>query len=353
VLSPNGGEALSEAEVCPITWQVNNPSPALDLVEIFLLYRCDGCSPEWQWSKTIASNLPVSQGSYDWQVYVDNHVDSEFKIQLWAHSSTNPTLFFDLDESDGSFFINLYEMPTATHSVTPQGAFTYTPTHTGTVTGTHTPTRTFTPSKTPTNNWTSTSSKTPTITPVPSCGNLHMATVSISGSDINVFVENTNSPSAYLTNAVITWPEHPGMAFDSARFNGDTYYNPSPDLMYSPVTAPASPSIALLGSSSAAFRSRFSGTINMTGLFKFDLTFNIPGLGDCTLSESINVPTPTATRTLTPSRTPSSTFTPAISLTPSFTSVPTDTLEFSLTPTATYTLTRTPTGTPPPICSDC
>jgi hypothetical protein len=141
--------------------------------------------------------------------------------------------------------------------------------------------------------------------------NLYPSRVEINSTDFNITVTNQNTEAAYLTGAFITWPTWPGMTFDAARFNGNTFYNPDPNLTISPVTT-NSTSILLDGSgSSGAFRARYSGSVNTNGVFGARLTFNIPSLGSCYIEGTYPAPaTLTPTFTDTPSLTPSSTSTP-------------------------------------------
>jgi hypothetical protein len=321
VISPNGGEAWIEMDLHPITWQVHNP--AYDRVDIYLLSRCVGCS---SWSSHPIAVVNANLGVYNWYVNTYGQPETfEYAIRILTYSSTGPSSY-ELDVSDEPFSI----------AYSPNIMRTFTPTVTAT--GTVTP--------------------TVTNTPVPSCDNLSVYSSSITANNFTVGVRNWNLAPAYLTSADVTWPEHAGMTFNNSAFSIYTYYDPVPDLAYSPIHTTA-PAISLGGSgSTAVFRARFSGTLNMTGIFSATLTFNFPGVGDCVLVGSINNSTPTATfsptNTLGPSQTPTATATFAIVDTDTPYHTPTHTpTPVPPTDTITHTPTRTPTITNTPFCANC
>src|SRR5688572_29857473 len=69
--SPNGGEILSVGSVHRITW---NASTNID--KIYIGYKA--CSSCLSW---IATNIP-NTGYYDWNVFVGNTTNTQFKIQV-------------------------------------------------------------------------------------------------------------------------------------------------------------------------------------------------------------------------------------------------------------------------------
>jgi hypothetical protein len=260
-------------------------------------------------------------------------VNETFKIAEVVQAPANP----DPDNnSDCGFIGTCTPTPTNTFTPTSTPTITLTPTITSTLTITQTPTRTITNTPTITS--------TPTATPVPSCSNLTVTSATTSSEDFNVIVRNANVAPGYLIEADIIWPQNDGMIFDSARFNGITYY--FQDETTSPVNTTAS-SIEIDGSNTTAtFRARFdfAGAIDMSGAFSVSMTFDFPNWGTCTIVGSVSIPTPTITRT------PTRTLTPTITRTPTVTSTrtrtPTVTSTRTPTPTRTRTLTPTITRTP-------
>lgn len=236
--------------------------------------------------------------------------------------------------------------PTPTYTLTPS----LTPTITNTPTLTFTPTITNTPTntRTPTNTFTPTNTRTPTNTPAPSCSLIFINRTRFSGDNFEARVQNNNFVTAYLVNATLTWSPSPlsGRYFDYAEF-GTRYYDPATNIVNSPVNAPASvPDLPIAGSGTmVSWVGDFSDS-NFAGLYTITLTFTFPGWGDCTMSSSVALYTPTPTRTFTPSRTPTITLTPSRTPTPTITRTPTITLTPSRTPTRTNTPTATLTPTP-------
>lgn len=219
---------------------------------------------------------------------------------------------------------------------------TPTPTITLTPTQTFTPTITFTPTNT----------RTPTNTPAPSCSLIFIDRTRFNGDNFEARVRNNNFVTAYLTSATLTWSPSPlsGRYFDYAQFGSTTYYNPSTQIINSPMNEPV-PNLPIAGSGTRInWIADFSNS-NFAGLYTITMTFNFPGWGNCTLNSSAAMYTPTPSLTFTPSRTPtitptaSRTPTPTISQTPSRTPTRTITPTASRTPTPSNTPTRTPTRT--------
>jgi hypothetical protein len=237
--------------------------------------------------------------------------------------------------------------PTPTQTFTP----TSTPTPTDTPTPTNTPTRTNT--STPTNTFTATITRTPTVTrtptntPLPSCGLIEIDRTRFNSDNFEARVINNNMATAYLTSSTLTWIPSPlsGRALDYVQF-GTTYYNPSPDLVNSPVnTSAAVPDLPIDGDGTqVSWIADFTNS-SFTGAWSISLTFNFPNWGNCTITDSINNYTATPTTTRTPTRTPTITQTPTITRTFTITLTPT----ITRTPTRTYTptISRTPTATVP------
>jgi len=182
---------------------------------------------------------------------------------------------------------------------------------------------------------------TPTSTPPPSCSNLFPVESDINGDDFEVRVRNNNMATAYLINSSLVWPVQGSMYYNSATWNGNTYYGG--DSSGSPTTV-AVPSLSMAGGGNSDWWEADFNNANMIGYFEVTLTFNYPGWGNCTVVDSINVvpvPTNTPTRTNTPGPSP----------TPSKTSTPKATKTPSRTPTPGPSPTRTPTRTPSPTTS--
>ena len=126
VVQPNGGEVLNVGSVYRITW---NSSSNIDMVTIG--YKaCDGCL-DW-----IANNIP-NTGYYDWNVFVGNTINTQFKIYIIGYDTGVGSIS---DTSDNNFTV-LQPTPTQTATATP----TQTSTPTATQTPTVTPTATQTP----------------------------------------------------------------------------------------------------------------------------------------------------------------------------------------------------------------
>ncbi|MBC7875546.1 MAG: hypothetical protein H7Y59_00130 [Anaerolineales bacterium] len=230
--------------------------------------------------------------------------------------------------------------PTPTFTPSPTLTPSFTPTRTVSPTTTRTPTQTLTP--TPTR--TPTQTRTPTITPVPSCSNISINRTRFNGDNFEARVINNNVASAFLTNASLVWDRTyvPPMFFNYANFNGNQYYDTNTTT--SPVNAPASPSIELVGNGAlATWLADFDSEV-FVGSYTVTLTFNFPGWGNCVLTGNVNNFTATPTLTRTPTNTPTRTLTPTITFTPSRTPTPSRTLTPSITPTPS--MTRTPSRTP-------
>jgi predicted outer membrane repeat protein len=120
VIQPNGGEVLNVGSVYRITW--NSTS---DIDKVTIGYKsCDSCL-DW-----IANNIP-NAGYYDWNVFVGNTINTQFKIYIIGYDTGVGSIS---DTSDNNFTV-LQPTPTPT----------YTPTPTATRTPTATPTATQTP----------------------------------------------------------------------------------------------------------------------------------------------------------------------------------------------------------------
>jgi len=126
IVQPNGGEVLSTGTNYRIMW---NSTPDIDMVTIG--YKsCDSCL-DW-----IATNIP-NVGYYDWNVFVGNTVNTQFKIYIIGYDTGVGSI---TDVSD-NYFTVLQPTPTPTHTATPIN----TPTSTATKTVTPTNTATSTP----------------------------------------------------------------------------------------------------------------------------------------------------------------------------------------------------------------
>lgn len=219
---------------------------------------------------------------------------------------------------------------------TPTPTLTLTPTRTLTPTLTRTPTMTFTPTQT----------RTPTNTPAPSCSLIYIDRTRFNGDNFEARVRNDNFVTAYLVSATLTWSPSPlsGRYFDYAEF-GTEYYDPATQIVNSPMNEPV-PNLPIAGSGTrVSWIADFSNS-NFAGLYTISMTFTFPGWGNCTLTDSEALYTPTPTRTFTPSRTPTITQTASRTPTPTITRTPTISLTPSRTPTRTITPTATRTPTP-------
>jgi hypothetical protein len=124
LLQPNGGEVLTVVSVYRITW---NSTSNIDQVSIG--YKaCDSCLG-W-----IANNIP-NTGYYDWNVFVGNTTNTQFKIYIIGYDTGVGSIS---DVSDNDFTV-LQPTPSPTHTATPSKAPTVTPTIQS-VTPTSTPT---------------------------------------------------------------------------------------------------------------------------------------------------------------------------------------------------------------------
>jgi hypothetical protein len=208
---------------------------------------------------------------------------------------------------------------------------------------------------------------TPSNTPAPNCSNIFPVQARVNGDDFEVQVRNDNFVTAYLTAATLVWPKTGTMAVDKFIFSGDTYWDG--DGTSSP-TAHSGDHEALPGGGTSEWWEADFKNETMIGFFQATLTFNFPGWGNCTVTDSVNelpepTNTPTRTNTPGPSPTPTKTNTPKPTKTPSMTPTtgpsPTRTPTRTSTPTtagATNTPTRTSTPTSPPtatqdVCMDC
>jgi hypothetical protein len=116
IVQPNGGEVLNVGSVYRITW---NSTPDIDKVSIG--YKaCDSCL---DWIATNISNI----GYYDWNVFVGNTVNTQFKIYIIGYDTGVGSV---TDVSD-NYFTVLQPTPTPTNTATPS----HTPTPTSTPSG--------------------------------------------------------------------------------------------------------------------------------------------------------------------------------------------------------------------------
>jgi len=119
IVQPNGGEVLNVGSVYRITW---NSTSDIDTVTIG--YKsCDSCL-DW-----IANNIP-NVGYYDWNVFVGNTINTQFKIYIIGYDTGVGSI---TDTSDNNFTV-LQPTPTPTYTSTPTA--TQTPTVTPTATQT-------------------------------------------------------------------------------------------------------------------------------------------------------------------------------------------------------------------------
>jgi CSLREA domain-containing protein len=112
ILQPNGGEVLTVGTTYRITW---NSSPDID--KVTLGYKsCESCL-DW-----IATNIP-NTGYYDWNVYVGNTTNTQFKIDITAYDTGVGSV---IDRSDNNFTV-LQPTPTPTRTVVPTATPSATP----------------------------------------------------------------------------------------------------------------------------------------------------------------------------------------------------------------------------------
>jgi hypothetical protein len=112
VISPNGGEELTNGEVYRITWQ-----SSLDIREInmYIGYRCLGCSSPLS---TLEHFYPlVNTGYYDWTVLVDDPINKEFLVYVVGIGDANVIL--SEDYSDGIFTVVYPSTPMPTPAEPP------------------------------------------------------------------------------------------------------------------------------------------------------------------------------------------------------------------------------------------
>ena len=131
------------------------------------------------------------------------------------------------------------------------------------------------------------SSPTPTATPAPSCSDIYISSMWISGDDVRATVQNDNDATAYLTDTAFTWNEMSGsMRVDYFNFNGSEYYGGND---YSSPTNHSGSNVSLSGTSSATWRTDFDGEPYepIDGTYSLTLTFNFPGWGTCDISDSV------------------------------------------------------------------
>ncbi len=191
------------------------------------------------------------------------------------------------------------------------------------------PTFTATVTTTSTITYTPTASMTPT--PTPDCSLITVQSAVINGDFFDVVVQNANTEPVALTGAYLEWFKYyPGQNFHGAEFAG-ILYRDGPSSPTSPSFAiPPSP-IPLGAGAAEMWRASFTGLGGggLFGEFTAILTFD----GVCTVTAVSDLPTPTATTTLTttPTVTRTTTLTPTV--TPTTTVTPTPTITRTLTPT--------------------
>ena len=153
------------------------------------------------------------------------------------------------------------------------------------------------PTSAPTNTPTQTATNTPTATATnaASCSDIYIDSFWISGDDLVADVVNNSASVATLTDTTFTWTElDPGsqyvdwFQFPTQYYGGNDFTSPS---------IVTGSSVALPASSNATWRSDFDGQpySPVDGDYSLTLVFDVPGAGTCVTSDSITMPTPTAT----------------------------------------------------------
>ena len=153
------------------------------------------------------------------------------------------------------------------------------------------------PTSAPTNTPTQTATNTPTATATnaAACSDVYIDSFWISGDDVVANVFNNSASVATLTDTNFTWTElDPGnqyvdwFQFPTQYYGGNDFTSP---------TIVTGSSVALPASSNATWRTDFDGQpySPVDGDYSLTLTFDVPGAGTCVTSESISMPTPTAT----------------------------------------------------------
>jgi hypothetical protein len=242
-----------------------------------------------------------------------------------------------------------------------------------------------TPTDTPTHTPTDTPTSTPTPTPYVDCGLLNVVDDLDRSTSymnrINMEVKNLTGYDAYLVQTYINWADTEGMAYNPRinylRFDGacdDTYWRV--DFSNSPAIAePPYPGIGGGDCTDAEMVIEASRTGDQdwdaylydgeawVGQTCVNLTFYFPAMdtycavSDCTVTYSLNTPSPTPTFTASPTPTytptgPTATPTPSRTPTPtvpasSATNTPTSPPSATNTPTSPASATNTPTSPPP------
>ena len=224
-------------------------------------------------------------------------------------------------------------LPTPTNTLTP----TPTPTVTRTATITQTPTNTIVPTATRT----PTITRTPTRTPTPNCSLLMVTTRRIAGDDYEVRVRNSNVATANLTWSSLTWSYAPQLTFNFMRFQGNNYYGTNSS---GGSVSSSAPNIPLYSGQNNYWEADFNTNGNsMAGVFSANLIFNYPGWGNCAVSRSMTIATPTITPSPSDTPPPTNTPPPTITFTPTWT--PTRTNPPPATSTTEPTTTASPTKT--------
>ena len=153
------------------------------------------------------------------------------------------------------------------------------------------------PTSAPTNTPTQTATNTPTATATnaASCSDIYIDSFWISGDDLVADVVNNSASVATLTDTTFTWTElDPGsqyvdwFQFPTQYYGGNDFTSPS---------IVTGSSVALPASSNATWRADFDGQpySPVDGDYSLTLVFDVPGAGTCVTSDSITMPTPTAT----------------------------------------------------------
>ena len=350
IVQPNGGEVLNVGTNYRITW--NSTS---DIDKVTIGYKaCDSCL-DW-----IANNIP-NVGYYDWNVFVGNTINTQFKIYIIGYDTGVGSIS---DTSDNNFTV-LQPTPTPTNTVMP----TATQTPTQTPTRTNTPAATNSPTFTPTTGSGSTltfaavadtrvSQASPTTnygtattilvdgdSGAAQTGYIRFTANGISGSiqsaKLRVYCTTNgtaNGPAAYLADSQwiesgtggMTWNTQPALlsgAFDNKGAIGmDSWVEYDFTAL---VTGNNTYTFALVADSSdgITFSSREGTTPPQL----------VVALGP-TSSTPTYTPSPSATFTGTPTATSVAS--------PTNTGTATATTIASITPTSTSTFTPTPTSTP-------
>lgn len=200
---------------------------------------------------------------------------------------------------------------------------------------------------------------TATNTPVPSCALINVGNLTYNSNNVQLSVTNNNSVTINLTKSITSWSPTTlggGNKYTQARWDGSRFGADPVDTADSTAATLAQRTSTgtgpLTALNTATFQSRFLNS-TFTSAMTVNLTFNIPGIGDCPFTRTIAIPTPTntprPTRPAPPTAVPSATRTPAP---PTATSAPRTPTNTSRPPTNTSVpptnTPRPPTNTPRP-----